>query len=287
MDTDSKMEQLKQRLEKATAERDDALQEHIEIMKGTKKPEQSQPHEEPKPKNKGGRPRIIPEPLRIMNKIFEKPCLILTVGKSEQGKSYLVRYLLDYALISRVFKFGIVFQGSKGMNDDYGFLPDKAVKNGFDEAVLIKWIDKLKAQKERLVKAGKGADMPRSFIIFDDLLGILQKSAYMDNFFSLYRHLGITVFLNTQYLNTAASSTLVRQQTSFGFFFRSSAARTKDSLYEWFAGDISKDEFLEKYKRFTKEDYNCMLYISSERDPTKAFYRFQAPSNHKPTKVNY
>lgn len=245
--------------------------------------------DEPPPK-KRGRPKKPPaEGIQLLERIFEKPGLILSVGKSEQGKSYLVRYLLSYGLTCGKLKFGLIFQGSKGMNDDYeSFLPAKCVRKGFDEDVLKKWVDQLTAHKEKLAKEGKGKDMPRSFIIFDDLLGQLQRSKYVDNFFSLYRHLGITVFLNTQYLATAASSTLVRQQTSFGFFFRSNASTTREALWSWFGGLLEdKKSFIKIYKNATAEDFHCLLFIASENNPRRNYLSFSAPSGFEPPKITF
>jgi len=221
--------------------------------------------------------------------IYKQAGLILSIGKSRQGKSFLVRYLLSYGLSHNKLKFGMVFQGSKSMNDDYSqFLPSKCIVDGYDEEKLKAYIEKLKAHKQKLVEQGKADEMPRSFLVFDDLLGQMQKSQWIDNFFALYRHLNITVFLNVQYLRTAASSTLVREQASFFFAFTSQSSNQIKALYDAFASVAfdKYEDFKKAYLKATDQNYHALMW-SCYGKGRGAFSIFKAPEKFASIKFDF
>lgn len=254
-------------------------------------------------KKKRGRPigyKMPPPPepdaLHAFDAIYKQAGLILSVGKSRQGKSYLVRYLLYNGITNsvnipadRLFRFGCVFSGSRLMNSDYSsFLPANCIHEYSDEA-LQKYVEMLTERKNKLKAEGKEDQMPSSFIVFDDILGQLNRSKYTTSFFSLYRHLNITVFLNSQYLASDASSTLVRQQTTVGFFFKCSNSKGVKLIYEWFgqASRLDYKEFNNKFDKITKIPYNAMMYIDHENRPNFNYLSFEAPENFKPVKVSF
>ncbi len=213
---------------------------------------------------------------------IEFPTCILSIGKSKRGKSYLTRYLLDYFCVRKpVFKAGIVFVGTKGLNNDWDMMPDKAVITGYSEEKLKMWLAKLMQIK----KSGKEI---HTFIVFDDLLGKLEKSSYFDNFLSTYRHYNVSVFLNNQYLASSSSGTLLREQTEYLFAFRTAAKRTITCLYDWF-GQLfdSEKEFKKTFMEQTAEDHTAMLFIEGEEDVHENYLAFTAPGpdEFKPVKL--
>ena len=147
----------------------------------------------------------------------------------------------------------------------------------------------LTARKEQLKSEGKEDQMPASFIVFDDILGQLTRSNYTTSFFSLYRHLNITVFLNSQYLASDASSTLVRQQTSVGFFFKCSNAKGVKMIHDWFgqASQLDYNDFNRKFNNITKIPFNAMVYIDHENRPYFNYLSFEAPPGFKPAKIAF
>lgn len=241
-------------------------------------------------------PQDQPDWTHVLNAIFNQAGLILSVGKSRQGKSYLVRYLLYNGLTNslqidptRLFKFGVVFCGSRNMNSDYSsFLPENCIHDYSDES-LQKYVQMLTKQKEKLKSEGKEDQMPASFIVFDDILGQLTRSKYTTSFFSLYRHLNITVFLNSQYLASDASSTLVRQQTTVGFFFKCSNAKGVKLIHEWFgnASQLDYKDFNRKFNAITKIPFNAMVYIDHENRPSFNYLAFEAPEGFKPARISF
>jgi len=240
-----------------------------------------------KPVAKRGRGRPVKEEKQplwsdILGQIFKEPNFILTIGKPKQGKSYMVRYFLHYGLSSNIFKFGIVFQGSAEMNSDYSsFLPKKAVVT-YSEDKLKRYIEQLTAHKKKLMSEGKEDQMPRSFIVLDDILGQLSRSDYTTHFFSLYRHLNITVFLNSQYISSNASSTICRNIASFAFFFRSSNASSTKTIHEWFGNTSGLDlkEFKTYFNRTTAEPFTCMLYIDGENTAENNYLKHNKQYKH-------
>lgn len=207
--------------------------------------------------------------------MFQHPCMILSIGKSKSGKTYNTRFLLDYWLRQkRYFKWGIVFVGSKDLNDDYDFLPNHTIVNGYDEDLLMAYLDKLKKIKN------SGKVLPPSFIVFDDLLGKLQSSKKFDNFVSLFRHYNITVFLNNQFLTNRTSSTIVREQTNYAFLWKTSSRHTIEAIYNWWGGlrFANYNEFKAHFLRATKKRYACMLWHSNEEIENN-FLSYMSPAN--------
>lgn len=210
--------------------------------------------------------------------------MVLSVGKSKRGKTYNTNYLLQYfTLQNPVFKGGMVFQGSKGMNDDYAWMPDSHVIDGYNEDVLRAWVDKLKT-----IRGHVGDEMPATFLIFDDLLNAVQTNAYFNNFISLYRHLNISIFMNVQSLANRTSSTLVREQTNFAFFYKTSAKNTLKHMYEWFGQQWDNEkEFYEHFHK-TTHDKHCAMLIDTSNDGKRGnFVQWKAPPDFKAVKLNF
>lgn len=226
-------------------------------------------------------------PNPVMNKIKQQmPGLFLFLGKSKSGKSYLLKYLLQYfCLMKRVFKFGLILTGS-AYNHEYDFLPSKAVHE-YKENILMKYVDQLKDRKNK----DTGKELPPSFIVLDDCLGLVQKSKAWQNLVSTYRHLNITLFISVQYLKASeVSGTLIREQTSVLFAFSSTNMSVIKCLYDYFGADVFDkiEDFKARYQLVTKEPHAAMLYIASNelRDKSKNFKPFLAP-NYKTAKINY
>lgn len=211
------------------------------------------------------------------------PAIILNIGKCGRGKSHLTRYLLQYFTLKKpVFSGGIVFSGSLGLNDDYAFLPEKHVFANYSDEILKKYLEHLHKKREQL-----GTKMPHTFIVFDDLLGKLQGSQFFLNFISTYRHYNVTIFVNNQYLASAASGTQLRELTTYLFAFQTSTHRTISCLYEWYGGDCgSLADFKKMFAEKTPDHHSAMLFIDKEEDIDRKFISFKAPE-FTAVKINY
>jgi hypothetical protein len=200
---------------------------------------------------------------RTVDTLFDAPDglaqLFVLCGKSGRGKSYFVRYLLTDMLSIGKLKFGLVFTRTK-FNGDYKFIPDKRVIEGYNEDILKKYVNNLRAICEK-----EGSIAP-NFLIFDDLIGVLNnQTQWFSNFMSIFRHTNTTIFICAQYLmGRNAISPLMREQTNYCVMFQSRTKRTLENLFETYGGlfECFKD-FKEYFLNATSEKYSAMLY--SER----------------------
>lgn len=214
---------------------------------------------------------------------FRPQTCSLFIGQSKSGKTYLLRYIMNYLCISKkMFQAGICFFGSASMSSDYDYLPKYAVMNGFDEDKLKQWLRKLEAIK---LKTGK---FPATFIILDDIVGMIKKSDFLDAFMSKFRHWNITIFIAVQYLKTSASGTLVRAQVNQLFAFRCESRPTIQMIHEYWGQAIGNEkDFRKKFMEQTKDDHSCMLWIEGEKNVNKNFLSVTAPPNFKSHNIKF
>ena len=215
---------------------------------------------------------------------FDTPRIVLLIGKPKKGKSNMTKYLiLDGALNQKQFNFGLVLCGTKYSND-YDFLPDDYIIQGYNEEVLNKYVDKLKSIKEET-----GETPASNFIIFDDLIGLLDKyDNNLMNLFSIHRHLGTSIFMCVQHLNTG-TSTLLKECCSHAIMFNSKSFNTLKSLYENFGMLFENlDDFKYNFLDITKEPFTACLYEQDEDDVNLNYKICRAPDmSNVNTKLEY
>lgn len=221
-----------------------------------------------------------------LHESFQKQArLLLFVGKSGSGKSFAMQQIVHNMTKERkYFQFGLVMSGSKAMNDDWKFLPSQSVWTGFSEEKFRRYIEVLEAHKKKV-----GKKMPASFIVFDDLLGQLNKSSYFDSFISRYRHLNVSIFMGVQYLKNQGSSTLIREQTEYLFSWTSNSANTLKAFYEFYAGKdfASYRDFVERFSACTAEKHRAMLWSNSAPRKEDNWLSFLADPDYKLTKISF
>lgn len=227
---------------------------------------------------------------------IDLPACIVQIGKSKRGKSYNTRYLISYLTLGHpIFKSVLVFSGSSGINNDYNFLPERCIINGYREDVLMRYMKNMEKIYEKL---NEGRDRmeddikpPPSLIIFDDLLGKLTKSKFFDSFLSTYRHYNITIILNNQFLKSEASSTLLREQATLAFMYYTQSKNTINSLYEAFGqGFDSETNFREHFlKKANIKLHASMMWSDKIEDHDDNYVRWIAPppSAFKPTAIEF
>jgi ABC-type dipeptide/oligopeptide/nickel transport system ATPase component len=199
----------------------------------------------------------------VMKMINEQlPCTTLIVGKTKSGKSVLMRYLLAYfTTVTAEFKYGMIMVGNKYIAKEYGMFPEGSVRE-YDESVLRKYIEELEDLHDEI-----GEDeMPRTFLVLDDCIGIIQDNNWFSHFVTTCRHLNICLFLSTQYLKarSAVNSTLVRENIGMLFCFRSNSSDTIKTMYDNWGSEVmrSRDDFEQRFRRCTKEKGSAMLYLN-------------------------
>lgn len=204
---------------------------------------------------------------------FTKPTVVSLVGKAELGKTNLLRHLIYKNTVDhKYFQFGIVFTGTK-YDEEYDYLPDEAVIDGWDEECFADYVDYLKAQVKRLGKK----KMPPNFMIFDDLIGTLYASKRFTNFMGTYRHTKTTIFITTQYLRKAIATEL-RENTKIAFIFRTRFALSLEGLYEAFGQLFKrKRDFFKLLENVTTENFNCLAYFDTADTIDTCYYKYKAP----------
>ena len=204
---------------------------------------------------------------------FSTPRVVLCIGKPKKGKSNAIKYwILKNTIDKRIWQFGIVFSKTGLFPWEYTYVPKKFVYPDYEEHILQEYINSLKQCINRYGQA------PPNFVIFDDLLGLLNKhDKFLLNFLAIHRHLGCTVFFAFQHLNFGTSTTM-REICSHGIFFSSKSTNTLESIYKNFGTLFSNyRQFKRVFHDITKEDYHGMLYIQDEDDVAKNYLDFKAP----------
>jgi len=175
-------------------------------------------------------------------------------------------------------QFGLVFVKTK-YKHSYKFMPDEAIIQGFDLEVLQQYVENLEEMYE---KEGK---LPPSFIVFDDLVGILNSgNTWFINFISTYRHLNINIFIAVQYLTgLRAVSPIMREQTSFAIMFNSKTTRTITNLYENFGQLFENKKQFQQYFFDHTEPHKvgphvCIVYNEREDRLEQNYIPMRAPA---------
>lgn len=210
--------------------------------------------------------------------------LFVLCGKSERGKTHFMRWML-YTGCARKrapFQFGLIFVRTKYRNA-YKFhkksKPYVKMYQGFLPSVLIKWLEKL---EERFEKNGY---VEPSFIVFEDLFGVLENnSPWFNNFMATFRHLNITIFVAVQTLmGKNAISPIMRDQTTAAIMFNTKTERSITNLYEnygmLFANKKAFQHHLQKMTEpeSTGSPFSCCIYFEREDRLSHNYMSWLAP----------
>ena len=205
---------------------------------------------------------------------------ILNLGKTNSGKSNNTKYLiLKHSLDKKEFKFGIVFVSTK-FNGQYDYLPEKYVYEGYQENVLKNYMESLRKMREET-----GKKLPKNFVIFDDLVGLLDsRDNYLTHIHTVARHTSTFFIHNIQYIN--AINPTIRENIELVYMYRSTTKNTINNLYENFG------QLFDTYKEFKNfflnalGKYQALLYIQN-RDNNNYFI-YKCPDMSKINKkINY
>ena len=204
--------------------------------------------------------------------------VMLFVGSQGKGKTNGVRYcLLKHSVDIKLYELILVFTQTK-FDGEYDFVPDNMVIEGYQQPVLKAFLKTLSKQIDK--KSGKKA--PRNAIVFDDLIGLLNKhDKFLINFFGTIRHFSTDVYLPVQHLNTG-SSTILRNITTHAFMFNSKQFNTIKSLYENYGLLFENiNEFKKLFFEITGQPFVCMLYLQQEDDIAKNYIVTKFPDMSK------
>ena len=184
------------------------------------------------------------------------PSIILFVGPSEKGKTYLLRHILLSMWSQNYFKFGIAMIPNTKLNADYDYILNRTTVYDHDfDVVLENYMDYLKTFDPC---------PPPNYIIMEDIIGKMpQYKNLFEHFISSSRHYNTTVFLTTQFIMRA--STLFREQTRFGFIFQPQGRNSMKHVYDIFCDSFPNYEsFYEYMIQIVSQEYHAMAYIRDE-----------------------
>ena len=203
---------------------------------------------------------------------FTTPQICVFLGKPKKGKSWALRHtVLKNTIDNKIFKYGIVFTRTK-FNGDYNWLPDDYVYEDYEPMILQQYLDGLKNLNPD--------DLQPSFIIFDDIQGVLSgNDPVLTSLNACHRHFKISIFYCFQYIYGRGSTPVLRECTTLAFLFNSKGKRTLEALYENF-GQLfdSFNEFKDYYLQCTKPKYTAMLYIQDVDNKDENYLQYKAPS---------
>lgn len=205
---------------------------------------------------------------------FTKSRIVLCIAKCGAGKTNAVKQIILKNSLppKNIFQFGIVFTRTK-YSDDYTYIDDRFVIQGYQEDILRKWMKNLEK-----IKSEKKKDMPHNWIIFDDLIGLLStRDPFLINLFATHRHQNTTCFILGQSLKQSATVVL-REVVSYGILFNSKRFDTMDAFWREFAMEFETfKDFKKHFFKVTKKKYHALLYDSSQEDPKKNFLQIKFP----------
>jgi hypothetical protein len=185
-------------------------------------------------------------------------------GLPHSGKSYMLRYIMwQYASVHNKFFKTVLCFSPTAFNGDYNWLPEKAVKEEYDEEYLMAYINSLKHKLKGLKANDPDAKLKPNAIIFDDCLGMLNNSSWFQNFCSTARHTNTHLFFLNQYIASSRNvSTVLRNNTNFALMWKSPMKNSIQALY------ASYGQMLD-----TESDFKKLLMDNGGRQFSALMYR--------------
>ena len=212
----------------------------------------------------------------LINSLDRKPGLYIMIGKSDQGKSYLMKHVVKSLAKRGDFQLGIVFAATKFNNAFDWIQPQNLVISGYKEEIFKRFLQKLQKQPTP------------SFVIFEDLAGVMNwhSDPFLINFINTYRHYKLSVFILNQYAYQISPN--VREQCKYAFLFRQKTKRSYEACYENFGtGFDNYKDFKQAFDAATKEEHYCMVVASNEEDMEKRYGRYKAPEKEEKIVLNF
>ena len=213
---------------------------------------------------------------------LSRPRIFVIVGRCGSGKSVAMRCILKDCAQKGLFAFGRVYTSTKQMNTEWSsIIPSKHIFDNYSDAHLKQYINKLKEWKIKNKKP-----LPPSFLIFDDLLAVMNiHSPLLKWFFSVHRHWNITIFLSSQHL-VSSVSTMLRTLTDYAIVFANRFKRDRKQLCAAF-GQLLEDEndFLRMLDSLKKHE--AILYDSHAMDAASGYIIWKAALPDRPFRLDY
>lgn len=182
--------------------------------------------------------------------LIQMPCVILSVGKTESGKTHMIKYLLKCLAMKGRFNYGCVISSTL-FEGEWDCVPEQ---NRAFPTQARKYICRIIKYQKRWKEQGI---LMHSFIVLDDCIGAINfNDALWTQIVTTLRHYGVTLFVNTQYYCKLPA--VFRSQAGYIFFMKMLNDRELRAAYEGCFPFMKYREF----KEFVKErtgDHKCIF----------------------------
>jgi hypothetical protein len=204
------------------------------------------------------------------------PGITLIIGKTQSGKSHLLRYLMKCLWLNGSFAFGCIISLTSQFTHDWDCIPkrfhltpDKA--EHYLKTILLPRMAQIKA---------RGINMP-SFILIEDCLGELKwNDSFWTQLATTVRHYNISLFLTTQYLKKIPS--VIRSQCSQYFFLKMmNQLELKGAYEQCFSMVMDYKTFLQFILENT-QNYKSIFVNNHSLDNSDIVQVIQAPNSISP-----
>ena len=126
---------------------------------------------------------------------------------------------------------------------------------------------------------------PKNFVIFDDLVGILDgRDKYLNHLHTLGRHTSTFFIHNIQYVKSISPT--IREQVELVYMFRSNTKNTIEALFENFGQLFDKYVDFKNFFMTAIKKYQALLYIQSRDENNYMIYKAPDMTNIN-KKLNY
>lgn len=174
------------------------------------------------------------------------------VGRRGSGKSVIIKDLLYHK--RNKLPFGLVMSGTEAGNGYFTkFVPEIFVYDDFNGPALEKLL-------ERQKKAAKKGQMPKVFVVLDDLAfdGSIMKKPVMRYIFMNGRHLNIFLIFSSQYVADLGPPA-IRANIDVLFVCREAIQANRWRLYNMFFGCFETFEDFNKVLNACTENYGVLV----------------------------
>lgn len=184
--------------------------------------------------------------LQLKNNTF-----ILLASKRAWGKTVLIKNIVKNLFENYKFQAIIIFWETWKFNGDYDYIS----KNCHFRFNKIDKIDKILNYQKQKIKKNKNVDS--ILIIFDDV-PLSKKSTFLNDLWTQGRHYKLTIILWTQYINWYLSSSTIRNNIDYCFFWDIGIPQI-ESIYNIIWINKTKKEFI-FYVMNNNNNYQFIFY---------------------------
>lgn len=205
---------------------------------------------------------------------------IVLIGRRRTGKSWICRHIMW--MLKDKIPAGIVISTTSELNHFWEeYIPKRYIFSRYEPEVLDAVFKRQKKilNDNNLTDAEKDKKAP-FFVLLDDVISDkrLQYDANLMELFVAGRHHRICCIITSQYAKGVITPT-IRGNTDVVFMLRTTQARQKESLWEDFGDEMTKDAFYQTLDAYT-EDREVLVRLTDpdldNSDPASFLYWFKA-----------